>query len=211
MNRCKQALACLLAAVTLCLTACGKGPAPDTQPFEVKLEKADNYIHARYTFTLRELTEMLEDAIKVVHLRPDGWQLISAGLIDDSGTPYSSYYYQTGEITLTAAVENQSREVLNIGCGCQKERLTEEDFRDSFTRLMAVAAAQAGGYTEQSADFLQEIFIELLDGEDKELYYEQALYICSEDDDTVMLMISPAADRAAVTDDVKDYQPKPTE
>ena len=189
---------CLAAAALMTAAGCAPGSGPPPQPTEVRSERADNCIGARYTFTLAELSDMLAEdpdtktADMEISVRQSDWRLLSDGLVDDSGTAYSTYYCPIGVMTLTAAVENDSREVMNIGCGCDKDLLTRREQREAYIRTAAVIACRAGGYTDRDTAYLEGIFDTLLDGEEAELYYEGALYIKSEDKATVVLMVSPA-------------------
>lgn len=217
MNKTGLGITAILLAAALALGGCSDKKSDDyydnlLQSSGVTIEEADNSIGARYTFTLGELADIINGAVKHhdagVGLSQDGWALMSGDLVDDSGTAYSSYYYRADSITFTAAVEDESRKIMNIGIGCPTKKLDEREYRDSIILLGALIATSAGGYGEDGTPFIKGIFETLTQGDKTSLYYQDTAYIKSVDDSTTVLMISPTTNKNNSKQALSKYQPE---
>lgn len=186
----------LLSAVML-FTGCGNNEekAADPIPENKTIEASNNSFGARYSFTLDTLSRNLAKKLSGEEITFDagGWEILSTGLVDDNGVAYSSYCRRFGSVTFTAAAEDESGRVMNIGCGCQTDLLEDDDYRSSFLQLMSLTAACAGGYDDSAQSYLENIFETLLDGDVDTLCYEGSLYIKSVDDNTTVLMCVPCS------------------
>ena len=191
----RAAFAATVLVVATLLGACGKN-TDYPPPIRSTIEESENSFGARYNFTLEEFTENIEEDMAQldVALSVDGWKIINQGLIDDNGVKYSSYYNRAGDITFTAAVEDECGKVMNIGCGCESARLENKSFYNRFEKITSVTAQHAGGFSKSDLDFVMALFQMLIDSKENELYYEKTLYIKSIDSSTTVLMIAPCSD-----------------
>lgn len=179
-------------------------------PTTVTYEKSDNKLGARYTFTLLEFNTMLNSASKQLQddsesnkeaFDFDNWEIISKKLKDDNGVEYSSYYYATDTLTITAAVENKSKKVMNLGCGTTYNEFVngDVDFQNTVMITSAIIAMVAGGYDESALQFLYNIFYESAKNSEQ-FYYENSVYMMNlsssndENQTVVLFMTSPCQD-----------------
>ena len=63
----------------------------------------------------------------------------------------------------------------------------------------------AGGYNAGDTAFLEKLCGTLLDQQDNALYYESALYIKSEENGSIVLMVSPSDAASAARQEIKHY------
>ena len=207
MNKRVFLLALLLTAALL-LGACGD----HAHPVQNTVEYARNRVGWRFSYTLDELTARMnrtiedrnKDAKEPIAALSD-WEILASGMADDSGTRYTTYSMTRNDGTLTAAVEDESRKLMNVGCGCLIRQLDDRAEKESFLTLAAILAVQAGGYSDSDIPFLQKLIKGLLEGEEDVLYYEGVLYSESRDDYTVVVILSPQSDYGADRDGVKHY------
>ena len=189
------------------------------EPMEITWEKCDNALGARYTFTLEGLCVRLQQSVKEMGVTVSSfdikdWNLLSDGLVDDNGTAYSTYYYATDTVSYTAAVEDESKKVMNIGCGCPYKTFMEkgEDFQFSVITMSALMACSAGGYTIDELDFMYVLFIEVTKNTTA-IYYNNGVYLVEYDEDkedSAVLFIVSAADEDILFDwsliDYRNYE-----
>ena len=197
----KRILCCI--AVLLIITAFFSGCSEDKQNTKLPelskntIEASPNSFGARYRFTLADFTQEIAGDMEDMNLSPfpKTWETLSVGLVDDNGVKYTSFCSRVKGITFTAAVENDSGKVMNIGCGCRSDKLEDDVFREKFIRLAATLAEHAGGFEEEELDGLTGIFMMLMNGEEDTLYYERTLYIKSIDEETTVLMTAPCSEK----------------
>lgn len=180
-------------------------------PTTVTYEQSDNKLGARYIFTLEEFNTMLNLASKQLQgdsesnkeaFDFDNWEIISKKLKDDNGVEYSSYYYATDTLTITAAVENESKKVMNLGCGTTYNEFVSGDveFQNTVMITSAIIAMVAGGYEQDALQFLYNIFYDSAKNSEQ-FYYENSVYMMNlssndESNQTVVLfMTSPCQDK----------------
>ena len=191
----------LIMLFALILTGCQSDETQSKKksptPSEKTIERSENSFGARYNYTLGEISNAIaEDAGSMnLELKNADWKTISAGLVDDNGVNYSSYCNREGKVTFTAAVEDESGKVMNIGCGCQTSQLDNTAYRSSFVRLAATIAVNAGGYDKNDLGYFMLLFKALLNDSNDTLYYEGSLYFKSVDNETTVLMVAPCDDK----------------
>ncbi len=188
-------------------------------PKEKRFEESENNLHARFTFTLEEFTSLLNDECKALGTSDvetffdyDNWELISENLIDDNGIAYSSYYYATDTLSITAAVENESGKVMNIGCGTTYTEFVNADENYQYTVILtsAIIAMVAGGYEKDDLEFLYCIFFDSAKNNEK-FYYENGVYMMNlskaegEEGSVVLFMTSPCSEDIISTWELTDY------
>lgn len=200
LKRIAAVLVILLAAGAM--VSCEKEPdAVPRYPSRVAAESADNSAGARFILTLEELDSLLESEFKALGRRGNeldpkkGWSVLMDGLVDDNGVGYTSYVRQMKDAVLTAAVENDSKKLINVGCGCSPGALSDER-RDSFVTITAVLAGCVGGYRESDLAFLKKMTEDFLNKKESPLHYEGLLFTRSEDEESIVVILSPSDAKA---------------
>ena len=203
-----------MAAAMVALAACGSGDNGESayrpKPSEVTVEDSSNSMGKRFCFTLDGLSVRINNTVAaVIEESDDGdisllgeWEILADGLVDNNGVKYTSYKCIVKTWTLTAAVEDVSKKVMNIGCGCSAESLKETNYCDNFLTYAAILAKSAGGFENGDVPFLKGLLYELYYGKDSEVYYETMTYSLSKNDETVVVIISPSSTEAEQDEEV---------
>ena len=188
-------------------------------PQSVMWEKSKNNLGARYTFTLKEFNKMLNNRCKNLSEEVDtdffeykNWRKMSDTLLDDNGIEYTSYYYATDTLTLTAAVENESQKVMNLGCGTSYEEFvnSDEDYQYTVMLTAAIIAMTAGDYSDENLEFLYYIFFDSAKY-DKQFFYNNSVYMLNmskaegEEGAALLFMMSPCKDEILKEWELTDY------
>ena len=230
---------CILIAILLVLSLCAciketatKGIMTDSSADEVPLtvkypaptnltyEDSDNNLGARYVFTLEEFNTMLNTACENLgttdvdqYFDYSNWQVMSDNLTDNNGIKYSSYYYATDTLTITAAVENESGKVMNLGCGTSYDEFANADADYQYTVMLtsAIIAMVAGGYTENDIEFLYCIFFDSAKFNEQFIYHNN-IYMMNisksegEEGSALLFMTSPCKDEIKSEWELTDYK-----
>ena len=230
---------CILIAILLVLSLCAcnketatKGIMTDSSADEVPLtvkypaptnltyEDSDNNLGARYIFTLEEFNTMLNTACENLgttavaqYFDYRNWQVMSDNLTDNNGIKYSSYYYATDTLTITAAVENESGKVMNLGCGTSYDEFANADADYQYTVMLtsAIIAMVAGGYTENDIEFLYCIFFDSAKFNEQFIYHNN-IYMMNisksegEEGSALLFMTSPCKDEIKSEWKLTDYK-----
>lgn len=193
-----------------------KYPAPATLTYE----ESENNLGARYTFTLKEFNSMLNSACKNLGTSDveeffdfSNWKVVSDNLTDDNGIKYSSYYYATDTLTISAAVENESGKVMNLGCGTSYNEFASSDADYQYTVMLtsAIIAMVAGGYTESDLEFLYCIYFDSAKNNEK-FYYHNGVYMMNiskaegEEGSALLFMTSPCKEEIKQEWELTDYR-----
>ena len=198
-----QRISAAVAALILILTAvilssCGDDPNAPHHPSHSTVENAENSAGMRFVISFGELDGLMQDMAvrlerKGIGFDPDGeWSILTEGLVDDNGVGYTSYVKQAKDAVLTAAVEDESGKLINVGCGCSSDVLTDER-KENFVTLTAALAACVGGYEWKDVDFLKKLTEECLVEKDSALYYDGMSFTRSEDEESTVLILSPSS------------------
>lgn len=190
-----------------------KYPAPTTLTYE----ESENNLGARYVFTLEEFNTMLNSACESLGTAEksfdfSNWQVMSDNLTDNNGIKYSSYYYSTDTLTITAAVENESGKVMNLGCGTSYDEFANADADYQYTVMLtsAIIAMVAGGYTENDIEFLYCIFFDSAKFNEQFIYHNN-IYMMNisktegEEGSALLFMTSPCKDEIEKEWELTDY------
>ena len=194
MNKLRPILAAILLTAILMLSACG---GSDPVPQELTREPSPNHLGMRFSFTLGQFSERLQKTLSSLEdadaptMNTEGWQIVAEDLVDDSGMAYASYCNRQPSATFTAAVEDESEKLMNVGVGCYASQLMSEDSRDSFLSVAAATAQIIGGFADDGRPFLMELIGDLLGGEEDERVYEGVCCSVSRDEGSVMVILSP--------------------
>lgn len=172
-------------------------------PTKATTEESDNAFGARYCFTIEVFTDMLNDCYAEMSngeskekFSYDKWQVLSQELCDDNSVKYSSYYYMTDAITIIASVEDESKKVMNVGCGCTYAAFNDskDNFSYSVLTMAAMLSSVAGGYETDKMEFLYYIYLDAVSSK-KSFYYNNSAYVMTlkdngDDDNSVVLFMS---------------------
>jgi len=215
MNKQKLLLSLTAAILALILLLCGCQSGEEKKdalpiPIRTTVEASDNSFGARYSFTLGKISKDIGRNLGSlrIELKEENWETLSVGLIDDNGVKYTSYCNHTDSVSFIAAVEDESGKVMNFGCGCGSEQLSDSAYRSSFLRLAALIAVQTGGYSDDSTAFFMGLFQDLLDSEEEALSYGETLYFKSIDEKTTVLMTAPCSEQVMIDKQYKNYSGK---
>jgi hypothetical protein len=218
MNKTQRILSIIFAVLVIagCLTSCGEKEIEPRMPLINTMESADNSAGMRFVITLDELDELLEDMMLRLSRKglelggDDEWHILTEGLVDDNGVGYTSYEKRMNNAVLTVAVEDESKKLINVGCGCPSEILKDNRKKD-FITLTAALADCVGGYHWNDLEFVKTLTGDFLDGKDGMMYYEGLLFTLSEDEESVVVILSPSDLSTAKEKDAKIYQIPGTE
>lgn len=183
---------------------------------------SNNSMELSFSYTLKEYTKMLNQSYRHflgesndenVYFYSKNWQLMSSQLTDDNGVKYSSYYYEFSDVVLTAAVENETGLVMNIGCGCTYQDFENDVDGYQFTYMImsAMVCAVGCGYETDDMNFIYYIFLDAINS-DKAFYYEGVAYTVKyqqgEDDQkgSVLCMASPISEQKLSSWNLSDYK-----
>ena len=174
-------------------------------PKKITSEDSKNKLGLRYVFTLEEYNTMLNDACNNLgqgdnkrFFDYENWEMVSDNLTDENGVEYASYSYITDVLIITAAVEKESKKVMNRGCGAAYEQFEDggEDFQYNVILTASIIAMVAGGYEQDDLEFLYSIFYDSAQYK-QGFFYHNNLYMIdyskgeSEDVSVVLFMTSP--------------------
>ncbi len=187
-------------------------------PTTLTWEKSDNNLGARYVFTLEEFNDMMNERCGALgeaqtpFFEMENWELMSDTLVDDNGIEYTSYYYATDTLTITAAVENESQKVINLGCGTAYTEFVNSDADYQYTVMLtsAILAMVAGGYEDDALEFLYYIFFDSAKT-DTAFFYNNSVYMLNlskekdEENAALLFMISPCQDEVLEEWELTDY------
>lgn len=231
----KKLLCILLAIVFIfALTACKEESKKETvieestqeisttvypSPRTVTWEKSENNLGARYTFTLEEFNTMLNERCENLGNSDvseffdfKNWEIMADNLVDNNGIEYTSYCYSTDVLTITAAVENKSEKVMNLGCGTSYNDFVSSDAEYQHTVMLtsAIIAMTAGDYSDENLEFLYCIFFDSAKN-DKQFFYNNSVYMLNmskeegEEGAALLFMMSPCKDEILEEWELTDY------
>ena len=193
-----------------------KYPVPSTLTYE----DSESNLGARYVFTLSEFNDMLNLACSELSTSADtqyfdinNWKVMSDNLTDDNGIKYSSYYYNTDTLTITASLENESGKIMNLGCGTSYEEFAsaDEDYQYTVMLTSAIIAMVAGGYTQGDIEFLYCMFFDSAKY-NEQFFYHNNVYMMNisktegEEGSALLFMTSPCKDEIKTEWKLTDYR-----
>lgn len=219
----------LILIITLVLSMCScsqntttSGATEDEanypQPVENTFIESENSTGMRYSMTLWDYTT----AFNLMYSDLGGgntegisfseWTLIEENKKDDNGVNYNYYYYNNGKIVLTATVETETEQVMNLGCGTTVDLFTESSSNQQETMtLCGIMAAVAGGYESDAVTFFDNLFVDTINSEDNCFWYNNSIYLLSTEEgnnkkeSTMLFRTMPATDRIRDKWNIQDY------
>lgn len=183
-------------------------------------EKSSNVNGMRYTITLDEFTEKYNEIIEKTgnseYLNKENWQKAGEPEQDLNGVKYQNYYYNANKFNFTAAVETESKKLINVGCGTTMSIFVLHENNESFSNIIlkksAIMAAAVCGFPTNSLDILQDIFYRTTFENKESLWYEGNIFSLSMNEDkndseksTMLFRVFPVADYLLEKWNIPDY------
>lgn len=188
------------------------------QPVEKAFTESENSTGMRYDMTLWDYTT----AFNLMYSDLGGgategisfsdWVLMEENQKDDNGVKYNYYYYNNGHIVLTATVETESEQVMNLGCGTTVERFTESSSnQQEVLTICGIMAAVSGGYESDAVTFFDNLFVDTINSEDNCFWYNDSIYLLSTEkgkdnkESTMLFRTMPASEEIRNKWNIQDY------
>lgn len=151
--------------------------------------ESDNLTELRFDMTLWEYTTRfnsmnsdLQNSMQLGISMTD-WMVLEEGKVDESGVEYDYYYYNSGQIVLTATVETKSQQIMNLGCGTTVEQFeSSEETQKNILTMCGIMSAVAGGYNADSVEFFSNLFLDTFDSRENSFWYQDSMYILTVDE-----------------------------
>lgn len=130
----------------------------------------------------------------------------------DNGFVYDYYALTGGEIVLTAAVDGDSLQIINLGCGITAKKFNQsENVRQKVMTVCGTMAAVAGGYKEDDVVFFGNLFVDTIDSPEHCFWYENSIYLYSSEntdsgETTMLFRTIPAAQNILNDWNLQDYK-----
>lgn len=182
---------------------------------------SENVNGRHYTATLQDFTmqynSIMMETGGIDYLYKEKWNKKGDIQKDANGVEYQLYYYDEEIFTITAAVEVESKMIMNVGCGTTMNTFVnindeENPNSDRILHASAVMAAAAAGFSQNSLDVLQDIFYRTTFGEVNELWYEGNVFSLTtnsdksnSENDTMLLRVFPITDELKVEWNIQSY------
>lgn len=183
-------------------------------------EKSEIDTGLRYTFNLKEFTEMFNQMGKDIGNSEDlldysVWEELSDDVQEGTGVKLKSYIYNSSLVALMAITEAESGKITSIGIGTTVAKFldNEDNAMGMSIYLSAIMAVTVGGYNEEDTEFFYDLFYNTI--YDKPSYwYNNSVYLRKVDEQendttgensTIMFFVSPAADNILADWELTDY------
>lgn len=188
------------------------------QPVEENFTESENSTGMRYDMTLWDYTT----AFNLMYSDLGGgategisfsdWVLMEENQKDDNGVKYNYYYYNNGHIVLTATVETESEQVMNLGCGTTVERFTKSSSnQQEVLTICGIMAAVSGGYESDAVTFFDNLFVDTINSQDNSFWYNDSIYLLSTEkgkdnkESTMLFRTMPASEEIRNKWNIQDY------
>lgn len=181
--------------------------------------ESDNLTELRYDMTLWEYTtrfnNMNSDIQNCMQLGVSmlDWVVLEEGNVDESGVEYDYYYYNSGQIVLTATVETESQQIMNLGCGTTVEQFeSSEETQKNIMTMCGIMSAVAGGYNADSVEFFSNLFLDAFDSRENSFWYQDSMYILtveegeSDAESTMLFRTIPVGEKLREQWSIADYK-----
>lgn len=188
----------LCAAVMISLCSCGekaKAPSGATED-EANYPSPDkeNFVESKtetgllYNMTLDKYTAEFNKMYLCLGGRESEfpykkWKLLKKET-QNNGMTYGYYALDSGNITLTATVDNESLYIVNLGCGTTADKFNRsKNFQQKVMTVCGTVAAVAGGYKADDVKFFGNLFVDTLESADHCFWYKDSIYLYSGEKD----------------------------
>lgn len=180
-------------------------------PIEQNWEESENVTGARFDMTLKEYTEKFNEMYNSLgggsqQLDFSKWELQTEGQIDEKGIAYDYYFYADDKVVLTATVEQDSKKIMNLGCGTTVSVfINDEDtqYQAVILAMTGIMACVAGNYPVDNVTFFSNLYVDTISDNNNSFWYNNCIYLLNveegeTDDESTMLFRIVAA-----TDDIE--------
>ncbi len=139
------------------------------------------------------------------------WKLLKKEEQNNSMT-YAYYSLDSGEMVLTATVDEKSLRIVNLGCGITAKKFnSSENTQQKVMTVCGTIAAVAGGYKEDDVSFFGNLFVDTIESKDHCFWYENSIYLYDSENDkdgnTMMLFRTiPAKSNIEAEWNLQDYK-----
>ncbi len=170
----------------------------------------------RFGFTLDKFTTEFNTMYENIGGDPEDfpykkWKKKSSNESADNGLNYEYYSLKSSEITLTATVEAESRELVNVGCGLLSDKFYKnQNTEQKVLTICGVIAAVSGGYSRDSVPFFSNLYVDTISNKEHAFWYNNAIYLFEEDSNqgvkVIFFRTMPAADDIESRWALQDYK-----
>ncbi len=188
------------------------------QPYEYNFTESKNSTGIRYDMTLWDYTTafnlMYSDlgGGDTMEISFSDWVLMEENQEDNTGVEYDYYYFNNEKIVLTATVEKESEQVMNLGCGTTVERFTKSPIAQQETlTICGIMAAVSGGYESDAVTFFDNLFVDTVNSQDNCFWYNDSIYLLSTEkgknnkESTMLFRTMPASEEIRDKWNIQDY------
>lgn len=129
-----------------------------------------------------------------------------------NGLNYRYYSLDSGQMVLTATVDDESLRIVNLGCGITAKFFNSaENLRQKVMTVCGTIAAVAGGYGEDDVVFFGNLFVDTIEEEEHCFWYNNSIYLYSGENDssgetTMLFRTIPAKKSIEAEWNLKDYK-----
>lgn len=154
-----------------------------------------NFTLDKYTTELNTMYEKLGGDYKEFPFKK--WKKQSSEN-QSNGKLYNFYYLKSKYVTLTATEEDESRCLVNLGCGITVKRFNaDENTKSRVMTICGIMAAVSGGYTSDEVNFFGNLFADTISAKDNSFWYEDCIYLyekqnASNGESTILFRTMPA-------------------
>lgn len=129
-----------------------------------------------------------------------------------NGKVYNFYYLAGKEVVLTATEEDESKLLVNVGCGITVKKFNKNNSeKTKVMTICGIMAASSGGYSSKDVSFFGNLFVDTISSDDHNFWYDGSIYIydketSSKGKDTILFRTMPADEKIKKDWNIKDYR-----
>lgn len=129
-----------------------------------------------------------------------------------NGKIYNFYYLRSKDVVLTATEEEESKYLVNVGCGITVNRFNKNNSeKTKVMTICGIMAASSGGYSSKDVSFFGNLFVDTISSDDHHFWYDGNIFIydketSSDGKDTILFRTMPAASNIKKDWKIKDYK-----
>ncbi len=197
-----------------------KGATEDEKNYPKKLKytsvENDNATGKIYNFTLSKYTT----AFNTMYEKLGGdhkdfpyknWKKQNSET-QSNGKTYNFYYLKGKAIVLTATEEEESKNIVNVGCGTTVKNFNSSDTgKVRFMTICGIMASAAGGYSSNDVNFFTNLFTDTISADEHSFWYDGSIYLYEKEDtddknSTVLFRTLPASVSIEEEWNLQDYK-----
>lgn len=129
-----------------------------------------------------------------------------------NGKLYNYMYLVSKEVVLTATEEDETRHLVNIGCGITVKKFnSSQELKSRVMTICGIMASVAGGYSKDSVNFFGNLFVDTISSDDNSFWYEDSIYhydkeTASDGRETILFRVMPAESNIEDKWNLQDYK-----